>query len=73
MKLEDCRKMAQVDADNYGVEINIVYDQLLEEEEKYTFCAQEMMYIFHPEHHKDYWKVIEVIKPKKRKRFVRSL
>lgn len=71
MTLEDARRMAQEDADNYQTIINIVFDELREEEEKYGFCAVEMMDIFHPEHHKMFWKIVEVVKPKKYKRFVR--
>lgn len=78
MTLEDARKMAQEDADKYQVEINIVYDKLEEypitddgEDNRYGFCAIEAMYIMFPDHLKDYWEIVDVVKPKKYKRFVR--
>jgi hypothetical protein len=63
MTLSDARKMAQEDANFYNVVINVVYDELSEEEEKYGFCAVEMMEHFHPQIHKDFWSIVEVVKP----------
>jgi hypothetical protein len=78
MTLEDARKMAQEDADNYQVVINIVYDKLEEypvtddgEDNRYGFCAVEAMDIMFPQNLSDFWNIVEVVKPKKNKKFVR--
>jgi hypothetical protein len=70
MTLEEARKWAQEDADQYGVVINVVYDKLAEypvtddgEDNRYGFCAVDAMDIMFPENFKDYWNLLEVIKP----------
>lgn len=79
MTLEDARKMAQEDADNYQVDINIIYDKLSEypitddgEDNCYSFCSVEAMYIMYPAHLKDYWNIVDFVRPKKYKRFVKG-
>lgn len=63
MTLEQAKKMAQKDANEYGVEINIIHDRLSEEPEPYTFCAVGGMNIMYPQSRKDFWSVVEVVKP----------
>jgi hypothetical protein len=70
MTLDNARKMAQEDANNYKVVINIIYDKLEEypytddgEDNRYSFCAVSAMDIMYPNNLKDYWNVIEVVKP----------
>jgi hypothetical protein len=78
MTLDDARKMAQEDADNYQVTINLIYDKLAEypvtddgEDNRYGFCAVDAMDIMFPEHLKEFWNIVEVVNPNKTKRFVR--
>ena len=70
MILEDARRMAQEDADNYQVEINLIYDKLEEykttddgQDNCYSFCAVSAMDIMYPQHLKYFWNIIEVVKP----------
>lgn len=79
MTLNDARKMAQEDADKYQVVINLVYNKLEEypvtddgEDNRYGFCAVEAMDIMFPDNLKDYWDIVEVVKPNETKRFVRK-
>jgi hypothetical protein len=69
MTLEDARRMAREDADNYQVDINIIYDKLSEypvtddgQDNRYSFCAVAGMDIMYPEHLKAFWDIVEVIK-----------
>ena len=73
MTLDDARKMAQEDAYNYQVDINIIYDKLSEypvtddgEDNRYSFCSVEAMDIMYPEHLKDYWNIVGFVRPKKK-------
>lgn len=70
MILKDARKMAQEDADNYQVVINIIYDKLEEypvtddgQDNRYSFCAVAGMDIMYPEHLKDFWHIVGVVRP----------
>ena len=78
MTLQEARTWAQEDANNYQVDINIVYDKLAEypvtddgEDNRYGFCAIEAMDIMFPDHLKDYWSVVEIVNPNEYKRFVK--
>jgi hypothetical protein len=71
MTLAEARKMAQEDADDYQVVINLIYDKLAEypvtddgEDNRYGFCAVGAMDIMFPEYLKDYWSVVGVVSPK---------
>lgn len=71
MTLSEAQEMAQEDADNYNVVINLIYDKLAEypvtddgEDNRYGFCAVEAMDIMFPNHLKDYWDVVGVVRPK---------
>jgi len=71
MTLAEARKMAQEDADDYQVVINLIYDKLAEypvtddgEDNRYGFCAVGAMDIMFPEYLKDYWNVVGVVSPK---------
>ena len=70
MILEDARKMAQEDADNYQVEINIIYDKLAEypvtddgKDNRYEFCAVSSMAIIYPYRLKEFWDIVDKVKP----------
>ena len=71
MTLAEARKIAQEDADDYQVVINLIYDKLAEypvtddgEDNRYGFCAVGAMDIMFPEYLKDYWNVVGVVSPK---------
>jgi len=72
MTLEDAKKFGQLEANRYNTEIAIIDDKFSEEETPYTYCATAMMYILYPEHHKEYWNLIEVLKPKNKMNVVYS-
>lgn len=63
MTLEQATKMARKDAVENNVVINIIFDKLSEEEEKYTYVAEHGMDIFYPENRKDFWELVDVIIP----------
>lgn len=72
MTLNEAQKMAQEDADNYNVVINLIYDKLAEypvtddgEDNRYGFCAVSAMDIMFPDHLKDYWEVVGVVNPER--------
>ena len=72
MTLQEARTWAQEDANNYQVDINIVYDKLAEypvtddgEDNRYGFCAIEAMDIMFPDHLKDYWDIVELVYPER--------
>lgn len=64
MTLEEATEWAKQDVETYNEPVAVMYDQLLEEEYPYTCCGVRFLDIFYPEHHKDFWKVVEVIEPK---------
>lgn len=70
MTLSEAQKMAQEDADQYQVVINLIYDKLAEypvtddgEDNRYGFCAVGAMDIMFPNHLKEYWDVVGVVRP----------
>lgn len=66
MLIEDARRLAQQDANEYNEKVYLIYDQLSEDfDDFYTYCGEKAMDIMHPECHKDFYKIVEVIEPKK--------
>ena len=73
MTIEDARKMAQEDSNDYQVVINLIYDKLAEypvtddgQDNRYGFCAVGAMDIMFPNHLKDYWDVVGVVNPERK-------
>lgn len=70
MTIQEVRKMSQEDANQYQININIIYDKLSEypvtddgEDNCYSFCSVDAMDIMYPQNLNDYWEVIELIIP----------
>ncbi len=73
MTIEDARKMAQEDSNDYQVVINLIYDKLAEypvtddgQDNRYGFCAVGAMDIMFPNNLKDYWDVVGVVSPERK-------
>ncbi len=73
MTIEDARKMAQEDSNDYQVVINLIYDKLAEypvtddgQDNRYGFCAVGAMDIMFPDYLKDYWDVVGVVSPERK-------
>jgi len=64
MTLEEAKELAQKQADEFGVVMIIVRDDLTEDPGGYECCAEIYRSTLYPDHHQDFWRVVGRIEPK---------
>ena len=64
MTLEEAKELAQKQADEFGVTMIVVKDDLAEDLGGYECCAEIYRSTLYPDHHQQFWKIVGRIEPK---------
>ena len=64
MTLEEAKELAQKQADEFGVTMIVVKDDLSEDQGVFECCAEMYRSTLYPDHHQDFWVIVGRIEPK---------
>ena len=64
MTLEEAKELAQKQADEFGVTMIVVKDDLSEDQGGFECCAEMYRSTLYPDHHQDFWVIVGRIEPK---------
>jgi hypothetical protein len=64
MTLEEAKELAQKQADEFGVTMIVVKDDLSEDAGGFECCAEMYRSTLYPDHHQDFWVIVKRIEPK---------
>jgi hypothetical protein len=63
MTLEEAKALAQKQADEFGVVMIIVRDDLSEDPGGYECCAEMYRTTLYPDHHQQFWEIVGRCEP----------
>jgi hypothetical protein len=64
MTLKEAKELAQKQADEFGVTMIVVKDDLSEDEGGFKCCADMYRSTLYPDHHQQFWKIVGRCEPK---------
>jgi len=64
MTLEEAEELAQKQADEFGVTMIVVKDDLSEDEGGFECCAEIYRSTLYPDQHQQFWEIVGRIEPK---------
>lgn len=64
MTLKEAKELAQKQADEFGVTMIVVKDDLSENVGGHECCAEMYRSTLYPDHHKEFWEIVGRIEPK---------
>ena len=64
MTLKEAKELAQKQADEFGVTMIVVKDDLSEDQGGHECCAEMYRTTLYPDHHQQYWNIVGRIEPK---------
>ena len=64
MTLEEAKELAQKQADEFGVTMIVVKDDLSEDQGGFECCAEIYRSTLYPDHHQDFWEIVGRYEPK---------
>ena len=64
MTLKEAKELAQKQADEFGVTMIVVKDDLSEDAGGFECCAEMYRSTLYPDHHQQYWNIVGRIEPK---------
>lgn len=64
MTLKEAEELAQKQADEFGVAMIVVKDDLSEDPGGYECCAEIYRDTLYPDHHKEFWEIVRRFEPK---------
>jgi len=63
MTLDEARELAQQQADEFGLPMIIVRDDLSEDAGKYECCAEIYRDTLYPDVHREFWEIVGRVEP----------
>jgi hypothetical protein len=64
MNLQEATELAQKQADDFGVAMIVVKDDLSEDPGGYECCAEMYRTTLYPDHHKAFWEIVRRVMPR---------
>jgi hypothetical protein len=64
MTLEEAKELAQKQADEFGLVMIVVRDDLSEDPGGYECCADMYRSTLYPDHHQGFWEIVARYEPK---------